>query len=89
MGFEYHLRYAAPDAAGAADILRRLPTATERPDGFDFGARPDGSAWPDATASVDADGIWFCDYRGGDGLRVLGEIVAELAGYGPVTVEEL
>lgn len=89
MGYEYRLRYAAPDAAGAAAILRRLPTARERPDGFDFRAAAGDGGWPDATASVDAGGIVFCDYRGGEGRRVLGELVAELAAYGPVTVEEL
>jgi hypothetical protein len=89
MGIEYQLRFAAPDAAGAADILRRFPAAVERPDGFDFRARPDPADWPDATAFVNADGIWFCDYLGGEGRRLLGELVAKLAGYGPVTVEEM
>jgi hypothetical protein len=89
MGYEYQIRYASPDPAGAADILRRLPTAVERPDGFDFRSQADAAAWPDATASVDADGIVFCDYRGGEGWRVLGELVAHLASYGPVIIEEL
>ncbi len=89
MGYEYRLRYTAPGAAGTADILRRLPTARERPDGFDFRSAPGDDGWPDATASVDADGIVFCDYRGGDGWRVLGQLVAYLAAYGPVAVEEL
>lgn len=87
MGIEYRIR-CAPEA-DPADALRCLPTAVERPDGFDFGVPPDGSNWPDATAWVDADGILFCDYLGGEGRRLLGELVAALAGYGPVTVEEL
>ena len=57
MGTEYRIR-CAPEA-DPADALRRLPTAVERPHGFDFGPPPGDPGWPDATASVDADGIVF------------------------------
>ena len=82
MGIEYRIRFA-PEAGGAADILRRLDGWRAAADWFDYGAGPD------AYAVADADGILFCDYLCGDGRRALGALVAALTAYGPVTVEEL
>jgi hypothetical protein len=91
VGIEYRLRFAAPDAAEVAQVLRRLPAAREGtpPDTrFDFGLA--GGGWPQATAQADADGVYFCDHCGGAGRAVLGEVVAALVSvFGPITIEEL
>jgi hypothetical protein len=79
MGIEYRLRFAAPDAAAVAEVLRRHPAARESmPPGlrFDFGSASDG--WPQATAQVEAGGRYFCDHCGGAGRALFSEVIARL-----------
>jgi hypothetical protein len=90
VGFEYRLRFAVPDPSAVAEVLRRLPEARDSSAtiaGFDFGCA--GGGRPQATAQVEASGIYFCDHCSPGGGAVLGNIVAALvSAYGPVVVEE-
>lgn len=91
MGIEYLLRFAALDPAAVADVLRLHPQVRDAQpprDGFDYGSAADG--WPQATAGVEPDGVYFCDHCGGQGRAILGELVARLtSAFGPVTIEEM
>jgi len=90
MGIEYRLRFAFPDRAAVAEVLRRQPDVRETApaDRFDFGDA--GHGWPQATAQVEAGGVYFCDHCGGGGQAVLHAVVAALISvFGPVAVEEL
>lgn len=91
MGIEYRLRFVAPNPAAVAEVLRRHPEArdAEPPgSGFEYGFT--AGDWPQASASVEAGGAYFCDHCGGSGRAILGELIAKLvSAFGPVTVEEL
>jgi len=97
MGIEYSLRFDAPDAETVADLLRRLPGATESASPyaapglcFDFGVGPAEDGWPEATIQIEPGGAYFCDHCGGGGPAFLDRVVASLVSYfGAVTVEEL
>ena len=92
MGIEYKLRFRFPDAQSVGDSLRRLPMAYEVAQAnidFEFRSPENLSSMPDASAHVEEDGLYFCDY-GGMGRQFLGVIVARLVDrFGSVTVAEL
>lgn len=93
MGIEYNLRFSAPNAEAVADLLRRMSDTREvdTPEPhFELGADPAGQDWPEATATIEPDGLYFCDNCGGGGRALLGQLIARLTSYfGPVTIEEL
>jgi hypothetical protein len=91
MGIEYQLRFAAPDP-GAVDELfrRRFPSAraaTPPQAGFDLRVGTSEGENPQATMQTEPGGLYFCDYCGGHGRALLGEVVASV--FGPITGEEL
>jgi hypothetical protein len=89
MGIEYKLQFAHSDPACIADSLRRLPMVREmsvRAGEFELRAMESTGTMPDATARVEPDGLYFCDY-GGAGRQLLGILIARLVSeFGPVTV---
>lgn len=90
MGTEYTLRFAHTGADFVASVLRRIPMKCELSEegGFEFRAPDNTGNMPDATAIVEANGLYFCDH-GGAGRHVLGVIVAGLVSeFGPVTVAD-
>jgi hypothetical protein len=93
MGIEYMLKFADPDPARVAALLRSLPGAREKPPPdpwFDLGVTENPDDWPTATVQADAEGAYFVDHCGGGGPEQLGVVVAWLVGeFGPVTVVEL
>ncbi len=92
MGKEYKLRFRFPNAQSVNEALRRLPMACGVDDatiGVDFRSPENTGSMPDASAHVQEDGLYFCDY-GGMGRHYFGLIVARLVDeFGVVTVTGL
>jgi hypothetical protein len=92
MGIEYHLGVSAPDPGAIDEVLGRLwgaRPAKPPQAGYDLWYGPPDGDGPHAGAQVEAGGVYFCDYCGAHGRALLGVVVAALASFGPVTVEEL
>ena len=91
MGIEYKIQFAHSGAESIAAVLRRLPmvqevSADERT--FAFRADQTDSTMPDAMASVEPDGLYFCD-NGGAGKQFLGLVIARLVSkFGPIAIAE-
>jgi hypothetical protein len=73
MGIEYRLTVACADREAAAEAIRKLPAVDQN----------------EGLLEIEPEGIYFCDYLGGNGKAILGRLVARLASFGPVTVDEL
>ncbi len=90
MGTEFTIRFEHPDPITVVSILRRLPIVHQlSPNWREFELRaPDTTdEMPDASMTVETDGLYFCDY-GGNGREIFGRVIACLVGhFGPVKVE--
>lgn len=89
MGIEYKIQFAHRGAESVASVLRRLPMILEvsAVKGFvEFRAEQTRGTMPDATVSIEPDGLYFCDC-GGAGKQFLGILIAHLVSeFDPVTV---
>jgi hypothetical protein len=67
------------DAAALEHALAAIPDArsTDEASRFDLG-EGDAQEWPEATAYVDAEGIWFVDHCGGQGRAILAQLIETL-----------
>ena len=94
MGIEYSLRFTAPDSQSIEElVLQRLwsarPATPPQP-GIELWLGTAEEKYPQATLQTEPGGLYFCDYCGGHGRALLGELVALLVSmFGPVTVDEL
>jgi len=73
MGIEYRLTVACADIDAAAEAICKLPAVNQN----------------EGLVKIEPDGIYFCDYLGGNGKAILGRLVARLASFGRVTVNEI
>lgn len=93
MGVEYKIVVDLPSEDIAEKILGRAGgrAGKKGSSGFDFRSPGNSGQMPDAIASVEPYGFYFCSFSGIDGLsaEVLGFIVAAAAAYGKVLVEDL
>ncbi len=92
MGFECKLSFQCPSREAAERLLSSLQdveyVASSSPR-FEFGRHGSSHEMPDATASFEEYGLYFCDH-GGHGRAYLGQVVASLVThFGPVVVAEL
>lgn len=93
MGIEYRLRFSFSDPNAVTLLLRRLPNIQETTSpstSFDFLTPESTNKLPEATVTIESDGLYFCDHCGGSGRALLGIVVACMVSkFGPVAVEEL
>ena len=91
MGVEYSLRFECRDPATLAELLRRIDGSREDAttlNRFEFRNATNAGIMPDAEASPEPGGLYFCDY-GGSGCQLLGHLVARVVSvFGPVTISE-
>jgi len=88
MGIEYRLRFSRPTPDDVASVVARQPGASNSaPNTFDLRLDSQGTM-PDATARIEADGLYYCSYRTAGGA-ILGCLIAALVNrFGPVTIED-
>ncbi|MDF3832048.1 hypothetical protein P3W85_03635 [Cupriavidus basilensis] len=93
MGIEFRIVVALPSESMAEQILAHAGggVGTRGPRGFDFRSPGNSGPMPDAMASVEPYGFYFCSFSGFTGLsaEVFGAIVGSAAAYGRVVVEDL
>lgn len=92
MGFEYRLSFACPSRKVAELGLSRLEGVkyiAAPKSRFEFRSEGLSTEYPDATASIEEYGLYFC-VHGHNGQGFLGQVIAHLVGnYGAVRVAEL
>ncbi len=79
VGTEYRLSFTCTDLPALSARLQRLRGASVTTDGIEVRRAATG-AMPDATITLDSDGLYFCDF-GGSGREVLGDAIAALLGH--------
>ncbi|WP_141639927.1 hypothetical protein [Cupriavidus basilensis] len=93
MGVEYRIVVDLPSEDIAEKILSRAVCGAGQKGaaGFDFRSPGNSGPMPDAIASVEPYGFYFCSFSGINGLsaEVLGFIIGSAATYGKVLVEDL
>lgn len=95
MGVEYRIRMAMPSRTAAEAILRKAAHGCHlEMDGaggaFYSSVVPMSTKWPEASVSIEVDGLVICLHANSDlARRVFGRIVQLAASEGVVTVEEL
>lgn len=92
MGFEYRIAFAYTQRDQVVRELSRLPSAivaSADSQTIEFRMDSQRDGMPDAMASVEDYGLYFCD-NGGAGRDCLGRVVARLTScFGLVQVSEL
>jgi hypothetical protein len=92
MGIEYKLVFDYTEEGEVGHILARVPGSQlldGQPLRTEFRSLEATEGMPDADASIQAYGLYFCDH-GGEGRKFLGMVVAAIVSrFGPVQVAEL
>ena len=95
MGKEYLLHFPFERRGLLEDLLIRAPLfhgLAPRSGGlevYEFRAAENTGIMPDAHATIETDGLYFCD-NGGAGVKVFHELLLDIARtFGPPRIEEL
>jgi hypothetical protein len=92
MGREYRLRFAYADVRLVEAVLRQVPLFAGTGPGaacFDYRGAGNPGPMPDASATIEPGGLYFCDH-GGEGRRVLAQVVRGITdAFGPPDVAEV
>jgi len=90
MGIEYRIQFCSPNDEAVAVELRQIAAARETilATQFDIGTCGD-KGWPCASVTIEKGGAYFCNNGGQAGRSIMGEVIARLTAFGPVTIEEI